>query len=131
MFKRIGLNHKGKRISFAAKRKTAFGRAMGLMFSRRKHAKILLFEFSKAKVIKIHSFFVFYPFIAVWLGRNSEVSDIKVVKPFTSEVFSEKKANSLVEIPINKRNLGVVKKFLPLADGNQKDLNISKSRVYY
>ncbi len=70
----------------------------GLMFRRKNNAPILLFE----NVGALHSFFVFFPFIALWLDKNNNVVDLKIVKPFTLIVKSEKKSKKIIEISINK-----------------------------
>ena len=72
----------------------------GLMFARKKNAKILLFDLGKKCREPINSFFVFFPFIAVWLdGKN--VIDVKIVKPFLPFVRPKKSFDKLIEIPLN------------------------------
>jgi len=78
-------------------------RFKGLMFCRGENAEALLFRFRKESGILIHSFFVFFPFVAVWLDSDNEVVDVKVVKPFTLGVKPTRAFSKLVEIPINKR----------------------------
>jgi hypothetical protein len=75
-------------------------RARGLMF-RRKINKPLLFilpaesrEFSA-----IHSFFVFFPFDAVFLNSNGVVVDIKeYIRPFTFRITPKKPAKYIIEL---------------------------------
>jgi len=86
----------------------------GLMFSRRENSEILIFSFKRKQKIAIHSFFVYYPFIAVWLDEKNKITDIKIVKPFTSYAAPRKKSLILVEIPINKKNKNAVKFFSPV-----------------
>lgn len=81
----------------------ALQKFIGLMFSRRKKAKILLFSFKRKQKIRIHSFYVFYPFIAVWLDDRNKVVDLKIVKPFTLCISHKNRADKLVEIPINDK----------------------------
>jgi uncharacterized membrane protein (UPF0127 family) len=78
------------------------------MFSRREKAKILIFEFDKKRKIIIHSFFVFFPFAALWINEKNEVVDSKIVKPFVSYVSPSEKSLSLIEIPINKKTKKLV-----------------------
>lgn len=92
-----------KYLTFNAKKLSHFGKAIGLMFSRREKAKILLFEFRKPVKMRIHSFFVFYKFIALWLDKKNNVVDWIVVKPFSPSVSSKKPFYKLVEIPINEK----------------------------
>ena len=101
MKKKIGLNYKGKKIEIDVKVCNWFEKLSGLMFCRRKKAKALLFDFEKPTKIRIHSLFVFFPFIAIWLDNENEVVDLKVVKPFKLSVSSAKPFVKLVEIPIN------------------------------
>ncbi|VVB82671.1 putative ACR [uncultured archaeon] len=109
--KKLIIGYKGKRIKLVAEDCNIWRKFSGLMFSRREKAKILLFAFKKKQNIAIHSFFVFYPFIAVWIDEKNKVVDVKVVKPFTSCVFPKEKSVKLVEIPINKKNKKIVKYF--------------------
>ncbi len=102
--KKLIIGYKKKRIKLVVEDCNLWKKFSGLMFSRREKAGILLFSFKRKQKIAIHSFFVFYPFIAVWLDKKKKVVDVKIVKPFTACVYPEKKAISLVEIPINKAN---------------------------
>ena len=109
MEKNVTFFHRGKRFSINAKSCNLFEKGIGLMFSRREKAKILIFEFNKKRKIIIHSFFVFFSFVALWINEKNEVVDLKIVKPFTSCVSPSEKSLSLIEIPINKKNEKIVK----------------------
>ena len=50
----------------------------------------------------IHSFFVFFPFLAIWLDDKDKIIDSKVIKPFRFSILPSKKFVKLIEIPINK-----------------------------
>jgi uncharacterized membrane protein (UPF0127 family) len=104
MKKIIKVGFKKKRINLAVEDCNAFRKFSGLMFSRREKARILLFSFKKKQSIAIHSFFVFYPFVAIWLDKKNKITELKVVKPFNPYVSSKKLAFKLVEIPINNKN---------------------------
>lgn len=108
MVKNVTFFHKGKKFSVEAKSCNLFEKGIGLMFSRREKAKILIFEFNKKRNIVIHSFFVFFPFVAAWVNEKNEIIDLKIVKPFTSCVLPSEKSFSLIEIPINKKNKKLV-----------------------
>jgi uncharacterized membrane protein (UPF0127 family) len=97
------------KIKVIAKDCNLLEKFIGLMFSKKEKAKTLLFSFKTEQKITIHSFFVFYPFIAVWLGKKNNVVDIKIVKPFEPCIFPRKPAFRLVEIPINKKNKKIAK----------------------
>jgi len=108
MEKNVTFFHRGKRFSINAKSCNLFEKGIGLMFSRREKAKILIFEFNKKRKIIIHSCFVFFPFAALWINEKNEIIDLKIVKPFTSCVSPSEKSLSLIEIPINKKNKKLV-----------------------
>ena len=70
----------------------------GLMFKSRKTPP-LLFEFDEDTDIAIHSWFVFYSFLALWLDKNNNVLEGKIIRPFKSSVQPYKKFRKLIEIP--------------------------------
>ncbi len=108
---KITIHNGRKKINLEAKNCSLLGKSIGLMFSRREKAKILLFEFSRKQRIAIHSFFVFYPFLAVWLDEKNDVMEIKTVKPFLPCILPEKPSCKLIEIPINKSHRKILKFF--------------------
>ncbi len=83
------------------------GKFLGLMFSEREKAQILLFETNKP--MSIHSFFVFFPFIALWLDDKNRVVEFRMVKPFLPYIVSRKKFSKILEIPISRRHYDIVK----------------------
>ncbi|MEK6847670.1 MAG: DUF192 domain-containing protein [Nanoarchaeota archaeon] len=101
MQKTISLNYRGKRFNIKAESCNSIGKFSGLMFTRRENAEALLFEFKKSVNLRIHSFFVFFPFLAVWLDKKGKVIEIKKVRPFTVAVSAKKPFTKLLEIPIN------------------------------
>lgn len=105
---RINFNDKSVEIS-KVKECNWFNKIKGLMFSRREKANILLFAFDKPTKMAIHSFFVFFPFIAVWLDSKNKVIEMKVVKSFSPLVSCKKYYYKLVEIPINLQYSKIVK----------------------
>ena len=104
MKKTITINYKKKEIKIIVEDCNAFRKFSGLMFSRKEKTNILLFNFKKKQKIAIHSFFVFYPFIAVWLDEKNNVVDLKIVKPFNLCVSPKESGFKLVEVPINGKN---------------------------
>jgi uncharacterized membrane protein (UPF0127 family) len=70
----------------------------GLMFSKKKNILLVLPKESK---VNIHSFFVFFPFKAVFLNSKKQVVDSKKIKPFTF-YRSKKPAKYVLETPIQK-----------------------------
>ena len=92
--------YRRKGISVSARTCGFLGMIRGLMF-RSKNTENLLFDnFSGG----IHSWFVFFPFLAVFLDGKNKVVDIKVVKPFRLSIKSKKNFSKLIEIPINNSN---------------------------
>lgn len=104
--KRIGFLYKGKKFKIKARKCGFF--SFGLMF-RSRNTMSCLFEFKKDSKFKISSLFVFFPFVAIWLGEKNKIVDFRVVKPFNFAISSKKPFKKLVEIPINKRYDGLIK----------------------
>jgi uncharacterized membrane protein (UPF0127 family) len=105
MLKKVSFKYHGKKIWVLAKRCNFLGRAKGLMFTRRKKAKALLFEFQRPVNFRIHSLFVFFPFVAIWLDKRNRVIEIKQIKPFLFSIKSKKSYFKLLEIPLNEKYL--------------------------
>jgi len=91
-------------------------RAIGLMFKKKEKVQALIFEFKKPTKMKIHSFFVFFPFIAIWLDKKGDVIDFKIIKPFSFSVSTKRSFSKLIEIPLNKK----YKNFTEILVGNRK-----------
>jgi uncharacterized membrane protein (UPF0127 family) len=94
-FKKRVLEIKVKKVSY-------LGQYIGLMF-RTKNTKNLLFEFGK-NTPAIHSYFVFFTFLAVWLDDNNRVLEVRLVRPFTFKINPPSGAYNLVELPANRQN---------------------------
>ena len=100
---KISFYFKKGKISLQCKKCNSLEKGIGLMFSRRENAEILLFEFSKPRKATIHSLFVFFPFVALWLDEKNKVINHQVVKPFTLAVTPKRAFSKLIEIPINEK----------------------------
>jgi uncharacterized membrane protein (UPF0127 family) len=101
-YKNITFSSKGKKFKIKAKvLSNAFQEAIGLTFTPRKKAQALLFKLKKP--MAIHSCFVFFPFVAIWLDKNNKVVEIKKIQPFTLHVLPKKSFDKIIEIPINKK----------------------------
>jgi len=111
--KHVSFKYKGKKISTDVEVCGFFGKIFGLMFKSREGANALLFDFKKPTRISIHSFFVFFPFIAVWLDKKGKVLEIKKITPFASPVSPKKNFHKLIEIPSNTRYNGKIKLLYP------------------
>jgi uncharacterized membrane protein (UPF0127 family) len=96
-----------KTINLEAKKLGFWGKFSGLMF-RSKHTGNLLFEFSPLEISTIHSFFVFFPFLAIWLDEKNSVIESNIVRPFTPAVTPKKRPAKLVELPLNQKNRKII-----------------------
>lgn len=99
--RKISFRFKKKKITLDVFECNSLEMGKGLMFSRREKAKSLLFNFDKPNRELIHSLFVFFPFVAVWLDKRNKVIDLKIVRPFRLGVRPKKSFSKIVEIPIN------------------------------
>ena len=104
---KIGLS--GKKIEINAEKVNPFS-SFGLMF-KTKWTNNLLFDFKKMGKWAISSFFVFFPFLAIWLDEKNNVIEWKIVKPFTFSITPRQKFAKLVEIPINDGNKMLISNF--------------------
>ncbi|MEM3074643.1 MAG: hypothetical protein QW727_01740 [Candidatus Pacearchaeota archaeon] len=77
----------------------------GLMFRRKNKSPVFLFN-SKSS---LHSFFVFFPFLVLWLDKKNNVADFKIVYPFLPYINTKKEYKRILEIPISKKNYNLVK----------------------
>jgi uncharacterized membrane protein (UPF0127 family) len=75
----------------------------GLMFRFREKASVLLFDFGEDSREVLHSMFVFFPFIAIWLDKKNKIVDLKIVRPFKHWIRPKKSFRKIIEIPINKK----------------------------
>ena len=90
------------------KKCSPLGKFRGLMFRAREKSPALSFEFSKPTNMKIHSYFVFFPFLAIWLDNNGRILKKKLVKPFIPSVGINPRFSKLIEIPINNKYSSVI-----------------------
>ena len=103
--------YKKRKIEIPAEKVSQFGKISGLMF-RTRETKNLLFIFKKKTRIKIHSFFVFFKFLAVWLDGKNKIVEWKIVKPFSLGYAPKKSFSKLVEIPVNEKNRKIIRFFV-------------------
>lgn len=87
-------------LKIKVRRMNGIRKYLGLMFGTSKTIP-LLFEFKYNRKINIHSWFVFFPFLALWLDKNNKVLEAKVMKPFTTH-NQQQEAMKLIEIPLGK-----------------------------
>lgn len=98
------------KITINAKKVFGVEKFLGLMFKSR-NTRNLLFEFNKNESKKIHSLFVFFNFLAIWLDKNNRVIGYELVRPFRLLIKPKKSSSKLLEIPINKKNEKIIKFF--------------------
>lgn len=109
MKRRIILTYKGKKLNLELREIRGFRKAVGLMFYRREKAEALLFSFKKPIRFSIHSFFVFFDFIVIWLDKKGKIIEIKKIRPWKLDIKIGKKFTKLIEIPINNKYKNIVK----------------------
>ena len=105
------IHYKNKKIKIPVKKVSAIGKITGLMLKLEK-TENLLFVFGGKTKMKIHSFFVFFNFLVLWINDEGKVLEWRVIKPFTLGVSAKKVFSKLIEIPINKKNRKIVKFFV-------------------
>lgn len=100
---KICLDLRGKKVSLEVIKANKLQEVRGLMFRRLDKAEAMLFDFNKNVDLAIHSFFVFFPFLAVWLDDKNDVLELRKVRPFSFFIKPHKKYEKLVEIPLSKK----------------------------
>jgi len=105
------INYKNKKIEVPVKKVSFFGKFSGLMF-RGKNISNLLFDFKKNSILAIHSYFVFFDFLAVWLDADNNVLETEIVKPFRISICPKMPFMKLVEIPFNEKNIRIIEFFV-------------------
>lgn len=63
------VTYENKKIKIPVKRVSSLGKIIGLMF-KKKITENLLFNFKKKTKMRIHSYLVFFNFLAVWLDKK-------------------------------------------------------------
>src|SRR3989344_1993160 len=101
------LFHKEKSFNVEFKAISLFSKYTGLMF-KTKETENLLFKFKNYKTFGIHSFFVFFVFLAIWLDENNKIVDYSIIRPFTFLVKSKYPSVKLLELPLNNRNKRII-----------------------
>ncbi|MFH1290879.1 MAG: hypothetical protein ABIH92_05755 [Nanoarchaeota archaeon] len=110
------IRFKKKSIKIPVKKVSNLRKFTGLMFKQPK-TQNLLFEFNTRESKTIHSFFVFFSFLAIWLDEKNKVLDFHVVKPFTFAVRSKKEPRKLIEVPLNFKNEKIIRFFVDKRKG--------------
>lgn len=83
-------------------------RFLGLMF-RSKDTENLVFNFKEPTDQAIHSYFVFFPFVALWLDEKNRIMESRMIGTFKENIRPKSKFCRLVEIPLNRKNVEILK----------------------
>ena len=81
-----------------------FEKVRGLMFRKSKNSLNLLFEFKKPVCLAIHSWFVFFSFLAIWTDDKNQIKEFKLIKPFQNYIKPQDSFFKLIEVPLIRRN---------------------------
>lgn len=107
----IKVRYKRKSMYIDVNETGFFTRGIGLMF-RSKETKNLVFYFNRPVKLSITAYFVFFPFLAIWLDKNNRVIHKEVVKPWKLALKPKKSFYTLVEVPINSKNAQIIEFFV-------------------
>jgi len=99
----IKIKYKNKFFLVKARKTNFISKFTGLMFKTRNTGN-LLFDFGKEINISFHSFFVFFPFIILWLDSKNNVLDWKIVRPFSFSIRSKRPFRKVLEIFLNNKS---------------------------
>ena len=116
----FNFKYKNKKFGISVKKLSWFEKGIGLIFSSRKKAKALLFEFQKPTKISFTSLFVFFPFLIIWLDDKNNVLGFKKISPFTFHIPSRKPYKKALEIPFNYSHKKIIDKLLKLSSKNNR-----------
>ncbi len=92
-------NYSKKKVIVTKSRtvKSVFGKTLGLMF--KKKPEPLVFVFSKATFVPLHTFFMQFPIDVLFLNENWEVVELKENFMPYSYYRPKKKAMFVIELP--------------------------------
>ncbi len=105
----VGVIFKNRKIRVPAREVSFF--SMGLIF-RTRNTKNLWFKRIPEGNFSLTSFFVFFPFLVLWLDKKKKVVDLRIAGPFQARINTKKRFSSVIEIPINKQNKKIIKFFV-------------------
>lgn len=110
---KIYVSYRGKKIPIDVLTTSFIRKGLGLTF-RTRNTKNLLFDFNRPVTWEgnLTSLFVFFPFLTLWLDKKNKVIDSKIIKPFVLSISQKNKFYKIVEIPLNKSNFSLVKRFI-------------------
>ena len=106
--KSIKVGFGNKRFNVKARELPLHEMYFGLMFKGKNCDNLL---FNRSGKWGIHSWFVFFPFLAIWVDDKNNVQEFRIVKPFTFYVEPKREFAKLIELPINERNKKIIEVF--------------------
>jgi uncharacterized membrane protein (UPF0127 family) len=109
--KKITLKFNGRKKSIFVKKVSEFGKVSGLMF-RLSTTSPLLFCFKDRTRMAIHSFFVFFPFLAIWFDKDFNVLEWKIINPWSVHIKPRKEYFYLIEVPFNAKYAEIIDFFV-------------------
>jgi uncharacterized membrane protein (UPF0127 family) len=119
---------RGKEIEVPVREVQGFGSVRGLMFRSLSRAGPLAFRFGRPARMAIHSLFVRFWFVAIWLDSEGRVMEWRLVRPWLLTVKPRKKYWTLVEVPLSKKYAFVVD-FLRQRGSSDPRAHADRSRV--
>lgn len=81
-----------------------FGKVRGLMFRRLGNAPILSFSWKEDTNVSLHSLFVFFPFIVIFLDDKNNILEMREIFPWNLAIESKKKFSRIIEIPVSQKH---------------------------
>jgi uncharacterized membrane protein (UPF0127 family) len=103
------VKHGGEKIMVPAK-KVPLSSA-GLILRTRNTAN-LLFENPGGENFDLTSWFVFFPFLVLWLDGKNNVVDSRIARPFEARIKSRRAFSRVLEVPVNERNREIIDFFV-------------------
>ncbi len=109
----IVVNFKGRKIKLNVTETGPIRQGIGFTF-RTRNTDCLLFDFKKEVYERgaLTSFFVFFPFLALWLDKNNGVLEHKIIKPWILSILPSKPFRKVVEVPISPKNRKIIDFFV-------------------
>jgi uncharacterized membrane protein (UPF0127 family) len=112
----------GKRkLLLNIKKQSFFEIGRGLLFYSREKAPILMYKSNNPKLDAIHSWFVNFPFLAIWLDKNNNILEIRRIDPWKIHANHDGNWNKLIEVPISKRYDDKIKLLVGIAKGLNRE----------
>ena len=103
------ISYRRKKIEIPVKNVPFF--SAGLIL-RTRNTQNLFFKKIFPKNSSLTSYFVFFPFLILWLNKKNKVVDIRIAKPFERKISTRKKFSHIIELPFNNKNKKIIRLFV-------------------